>query len=187
MAHHRKRDNLLRIIKHIFDSGNTSSILEFGLGSGYSLSNMKKFADIFNMTNQFFGFDGFVGLPRSEGKWEEGWFVFSLEETSKAFEGLTNYKLIPGIFENSLTDDLKINLDLKDAALIHIDCDLYSSSLTALSWTRNLMRPGTWIVFDEWIDGENLAWDEFLIQNPTIKYKTVVPGDEQRILQITSI
>ena len=181
-------DKLLEVIKEIYNANNNSPILEFGVGSGYSLANMKAFADKFNMSNQFIGFDSFCGLPESEGEhWKKGEFSHTFEDINKSFERLNNFKLIPGIFNVSLTENLKNELNISSASLIHIDCDLYSSTTQVLLWIKNLLKIGTWIVFDEWIFGENIAWENFIIQNSSIKYRIVDPSDEQRILQITAI
>lgn len=180
-------EKLLQVIFNIHKANDNDPILEFGIGSGYSLANMKVFADTLNMTNQFIGFDSFEGLPEDEGPWRKGWFASPFETTIKSFDNLTNYKLIPGFYNISLTEKLKNELNIKTVSLIHIDCDLYSSTKYVLNWVKDFIKEGTWIVFDEWKDGENIAWNQFIFQNPLIRYNVIDPGEEQRIIQVFEI
>jgi hypothetical protein len=52
--------------------------------------------------------------------------------------------------------------------LMRVDCDIYSSTKTIFTELRELIRPGTWILFDEligyrgWQEHEYKAFQEFL-------------------------
>ena len=71
---------------------------------------------------------------------------------------------------------MKAQHKLTAAAIVHIDCDLYSSTKTALHFITDLIVDGTVIIFDDWfnfiaspVKGEQRAAPEWLIQNPQIR------------------
>ena len=55
-----------------------------------------------------------------------------------------------------------------NVAFLHVDCDLYSSTKTVLSFLADRLKPGAVIVFDEyfsyvgWENHEHAAFDEFV-------------------------
>ena len=55
-------------------------------------------------------------------------------------------------------------------ALLHVDCDLYSSTVTILNNVAGMLVPGTIILFDElinyhgWEEGEFKAFMEFVAE-----------------------
>ena len=57
-------------------------------------------------------------------------------------------------FEDSLTEQLA--QEIGKISLAHLDADLYSSTLTALTWMTPLLQPGSVLLFDELI-GEDPA------------------------------
>jgi len=57
--------------------------------------------------------------------------------------------------------------------MIHIDCDLYESAKTVLSFITPIVQEGTIIMFDDWYQfrgnpdkGEQRAFREWLYDNP---------------------
>jgi hypothetical protein len=60
-------------------------------------------------------------------------------------------------------------------SLLHIDCDLYSSTRTVLEQIGGLLLPGSIVVFDEylnyhgWKNHEFKAWQEFVAASK-VKY-----------------
>jgi hypothetical protein len=106
--------------------------LEFGVGDGASLRCIARY----NM--MVVGYDSFQGLPED---WRPGF-----EEGAFACEPPTdlpkNVQLVTGLFEDTLPQ-----FDIEDLGapvnLLHIDCDLYSSTKTVLDRCRNLFyNPG---------------------------------------------
>ena len=179
-------NELLRTIDKIIKLNDTDPILEFGCGGGYSISSMAKYIIKYNAFNKLYGFDSFAGLPRDEGPWQKGWFSFSLDHVKNTIHGLESIiTLIPGIYEESLTNELKekLNKEIKRASVISIDCDLYSSTVTALNFCKDWIKDGTFIVFDEWHGGEREAWEEFVKDN-NINYFKILPGAEQHIVRV---
>ncbi|CAF1160894.1 unnamed protein product [Rotaria sordida] len=65
-----------------------------------------------------------------------------------SFEVENNVEIIIGIFEDTLPD--LVNKHNNDKiALLHIDCDLYSSTKTVFNYLGKLLGPKSIIVFDE--------------------------------------
>jgi hypothetical protein len=75
-------------------------------------------------------------------------------------------KLHRGWFNESLPPFLSANPG--SAAFLHIDCDIYSSTVTILDCFKDRIVPGTIIVFDEyfnypnWKSHEHKAFEEFI-------------------------
>jgi len=156
-----------QLIDELYKSGNCGDILEFGVFEGRSLSQIVLQLRLNGMINKVYGFDSFCGLPElkeGDGGWQKGQFSSSYENTKQQMmsilEHLNDINLIQGFYENSLTEEL--NNKINNIALIHVDCDFYSSARTVLNWCSNKISKGTIIVFDEWRSGENKAFDEFV-------------------------
>ena len=71
-------------------------------------------------------------------------------------------------------------------ALLHIDCDLYSSTACVLELLEQKICPGTVIVFDEyfnypgWQQHEHKAWSEFVAKtNCSFEFNSFVRGHQQ--------
>jgi O-methyltransferase len=84
--------------------------------------------------------------------------------------------LVPGYFNDTLTPDLKSTHQLRPAAVALIDCDLYSSATTVLTFLADLLLDGTILNFDDWnafdrddTRGERRALREFLGGHPEWK------------------
>jgi len=129
-------------------------------------------------------FDSFQGLPEIinpldiEAGWKKG--MFSGLSEKQLFDRINRFisadqiKLYPGWFKDTL---LKIPLDIK-FSLIHIDCDLYDSTLDVLDhlFKFNHLLDGCMIFFDDWNCGnasprlgERRAWSE-IVSKYHIKY-----------------
>lgn len=127
---------------------------------------------------RFFAFDSFAGLPElsvedaqlesfSPGEYacSERDFRQNLLKSGVSPERV---EIVPGWFEASCTDKTKQEKGLKKAAIIWIDCDLYSSTQVVLSFITDLLQDGTIIVFDDWFcnkaspfQGEQRAFREW--------------------------
>ncbi|MEM7241483.1 MAG: class I SAM-dependent methyltransferase [Pseudomonadota bacterium] len=124
-------------------------ILEFGVYKGVTLSMIAQGCP----DHQIFGFDSFKGLP-NDGR--RDWRMKFKQETPPKVA--PNVELITGYFEDTLPEFAKVLTD--PPALIHIDCDLFSSTHTIL----NHLRPqvGQIILFDELIHYARFAMNEVL-------------------------
>jgi O-methyltransferase len=139
---------------------------------------------------RFFAFDSFQGLPKPEGV-DEGAPLFQegkYATSQAAFRagvrqaGVPDERVVevPGWFEDSCTPATRERLGLQKAAVVHVDCDLYSSALTALHFVTPLLQEGTLLVFDDWYffsadphKGEQRAfreWAETLPQWGFVEY-----------------
>lgn len=112
---------------------------EFGVYSGYSL-------DIIAERMPVIGFDSFEGLPED---WREGFprGMFGRGEgTSLGLDLLpvANAMIVPGWFEDTVP-----SFPFPRLGLVHIDCDLYSSTVTALNGVIDSVDVDTVLVFDE--------------------------------------
>ena len=132
-------------------------ILEFGVYKGASLNALAS-----RVPGPVYGFDSFEGLPEAWfGKFEQGyWRVGRLPRVRK------NAALITGWFKDTLPAFLAQHPG--PCALVHVDCDLYSSTDTVLRGLADRLVSGTVLVFDEFFnypgwtqDGEYRAFMEF--------------------------
>lgn len=131
--------------------------LEFGVARGTSIISNYHFAQDYNYTNlPFFAFDSFKGLPESEGGvFEEGTMSYSTASFKrfiyKAGVDLDSVNIVEGFFNESLTEDLRAREQFEPGIyIVHIDCDLYSSTLDALKWVKPMLEKNSIVVFDDW-------------------------------------
>lgn len=158
-------------------------ICELGVYKGDSLNEIARYFS----SSEIHGFDTFTGLPEfwREG-FPEGAFDVALEKLS--FE--KNCVLHKGLFDVTLP----IFLEKVDgfARLIHVDCDLYSSTATALEILAPCINVGTVLIFDEyfnypgWEMHEHKAFQEFLeLHQFDCKYLAYNKLGEQVVVVIT--
>ena len=130
--------------------------MEFGVYTGFSVNLIAS-----HTKNTVYGFDSFEGLPedwgindtlsqKKEVRYEQG--KFSLQ--GKLPEVRENVVLVKGWFNESLKHFMYSNSD--PVHLLHVDCDLYSSTKTIFQYTSHRLVPGSIIVFDEITMGEDL-------------------------------
>ncbi len=165
-------------------------VLEFGVFTGRSLSLMLDASDVScgepsdaqRAPHRFFGFDSFEGLPpveRDGHRFHGGQFACDedrvRENLSRWGAETERVTLVPGYYESSLTEETRIRLGITEASMIHVDCDLYPSALTALRWCRPFIHQGTIISFDDWHcyksqanEGEQRAFAEFMSEAPEL-------------------
>ena len=141
------------------------SVLEFGIFEGWSLSEMVLHCRKNQMYHRFYGFDGFQGMPEADHIWFKGDACSTYENTnfllSQKLGRLDEVMLVPGFFKDSLIAELQHSIS--KAVLIHVDCDLYSSTVEVLSFCKPLIQKGTFVIFDEYIEGqEKRAWEDFV-------------------------
>ncbi|MBP0447915.1 class I SAM-dependent methyltransferase, partial [Roseomonas sp. SSH11] len=112
-----------------------------------------------------FGFDSFEGLPEHWRK-EFGPGAFSVEGVLP--EVRQNVRLIKGWFDATLPDFAAKHDG--PVALLHIDCDLYSSTRCVLDHLGSRLMAGSILIFDEffnypgWEEHEFRAFAEFAEQ-----------------------
>lgn len=130
-------------------------VVELGVRHGTTLRFLaSQFPD-----RQLHGFDSFEGLPEAWGDQPAGLYsTMGAQPTMPA-----NVCLHPGWFESTLS---ALAGSSEALALVHVDCDLYASTHTALTSLAPRIRAGCVLVFDEylcnpgWRDEEHRAWTE---------------------------
>ena len=136
--------------------------LEFGVFSGTSINYISKFTSL-----HVYGFDSFEGLPET---WRPGYEKsdFDLKGVFPAVN--ENVRLIKGWYDKSLPPFLTKHSE-KKVSFLHIDCDLYSSTIFVLRILaeNNQFARDCVIEFDELFNydgfdgnkGELRAWYDF--------------------------
>ena len=127
--------------------------LEFGVFMGDSINYMSTKIN----KREFHGFDSFDGLPEY---WEPGYEKGALAIKDKGklkFE--KNVVLHVGWFEDTLPKFVESTQG--SVALLHIDADLYSSTVTVFQNLKDRIEEGTIIVFDEYFNFPNWQVHEF--------------------------
>ena len=123
-------------------------MIECGVADGASLRHLAGAMD----ARRFHGFDSFEGLP-------ENWSG-TFERKGKFGRGGTlpevpaNVALHKGWFEQTLPAFLAAHPN-ETAAFVHVDCDIYSSTVTVLRMLAPRLKPGTVLVFDEYFNYPN--------------------------------
>ncbi|MGH3907763.1 MAG: class I SAM-dependent methyltransferase, partial [Pseudonocardiaceae bacterium] len=155
--------------------------LEFGVYSGGTL---RVIADA-RADRQVFGFDSFRGLPED---WRAGLpaGTFAVEQLPE----VPGAELVVGLFDDTLADFLANHPGTMD--FLHLDADLYSSTITVLDQVGPRLQPGSVIVFDEyfnypgWEQHEHRAWQEYVAQSGTpFRYEAYTFNNEQVVVVVT--
>jgi len=155
--------------------------MEFGVFTGGTLRYMAKNKPQYH----FHGFDSFEGLPED---WSGMPFIKSTFSTKGKLPKVPhNVTLHKGWFNETLTTWHKQYQD--KVAFIHIDCDLYSSTVDILENLRDRLQKGTIILFDEylnypgWEHHEFKAWQEF-VDKYAIQYDYIGFARQQTAIRI---
>jgi hypothetical protein len=159
--------------------------LEFGSGSNVrSMRLALKYNRLepFNITRKLFAFDSFEGLPNPKGvdrhpQWRKGAMAVSIEQFREILEHYSardgeDYQTVKGFYETSIVGRDPSELGVEQAAFVHIDCDLYESTIHALAYVEDVLADGAVLSFDDWFcfggdpdKGEQLAFGEWCERN----------------------
>lgn len=182
-----KFSHILEAVNYVKVAGADDRIpctyFEFGCHSGRTFSAAIRASEGLKIPFKFYAFDSFQGLPNvstaEDGIFLKGEFSTSVADFLSAVKKYSGYSLkndsiIKGYYSESLTIELQEKLPR--IGVLHIDVDLYSSTVSVLNFIRPLICPGTVILFDDWycfspgsILGEKKAFDEFLKKNNEIQ------------------
>ena len=168
----------------------------FGIYTGWSCGQVGFDFKTNNLKpNMFWGFDSFEGLPDEKDgidihpTWVKGAFdsreldgmvdgvyfdktkpEHMMDHIKKSFNDRSGYDidLIKGFYSDSLTDELVKEKNMKPAAFVDMDVDLYISTYESMDWmARNGLIENTLFYFDDWngavepyTSGESLAMKE---------------------------
>lgn len=133
-------------------------LLELGVWKGESI----KFWATLNPhpESRLFGFDSFEGLPET---WTDASKLGAFS-THGQVPSLNDHRVqfVKGLFQSSLRLFLK-TFTPRNRLIVHIDSDLYSSALFALTTLDELLIPDSVVMFDEFYDLRNEfdAWCDY--------------------------
>jgi O-methyltransferase len=116
---------------------------EFGVCGGHSFKWWLEKNT--NGDSKFYGFDTFEGLPENWGAFKKGSMAVGLESLNINDVRATFYK---GLFQDTLIPFLE-NYKSGKRKLIHMDADLFSATIFALSQLYRVLNDGDIIFFDE--------------------------------------
>jgi O-methyltransferase len=171
-------------MEYIGKSGVEGDYLEFGVWQGRTFSAACFLARKKKLDMNFYAFDSFRGVPSNDevdatghqpfkgGDYScnEGQFLKNVRGTGANMKRVTT---VPGWFEDSLRPDNPLLANLRKAAVVWVDCDLYSSACTVLDFVTPYLQHGTLVFFDDWFlyradpnAGEQRAFREWLERNP---------------------
>jgi len=155
----------------------TGLLLEFGVHNGYSINI---FADL--TSRQIHGFDSFEGLPNdglipSRNDGGSKWFAGKMTNQGRMPTVRENVNLYKGWFDEVLPEFVNAHSD-ETAALLHIDCDIYSSTVSVFQNFEKKLAPGTIILFDEYLNFEGWQRHEHkafmeLVERLDLKYEFI--------------
>ena len=153
--------------------------------SWHTIRQIGKFLNARGQQKVVCGFDSFRGLPE---KWRDersdyvvgGHRVTNLHKGAFSTGGLPPYpeneyvKWVPGWFNESLPTFLRTRQKSEYVGMLHVDCDIYSSSATVFTelGKKHRLRRGSVIIFDEFFnyreytEHESRAFWEFLHRYP---------------------
>ena len=121
--------------------------LEFGVFEGASIGQWCALNQ--NAGSRFFGFDSFEGLPED---WHSGKRRGAFSTGGKLPEiADPRVSFVAGWFQQSLRGFMA-SYRPQSQLVIHVDCDLYSSTLYCLTTLDPVISPGTLIVLDDFFD-----------------------------------
>ena len=174
-------DALLFGIEYIAGAAVEGDVAEFGTMTGRTATVLSAAMASFRRGGNLHLFDGFQGLPESSsevdrkswhvrgGVWAEGTCQGVGPEAlrAKCARFLANERIV--IHAGWYSDTVKKLPDGVKFALIHVDCDLYQSTMDALEplFARGMVSEGAVLFFDDWNCnrssqqmGERRAWRE---------------------------
>jgi hypothetical protein len=139
------------LLRHVLNLAPSGTALEFGVSKGESTRLIAEYMPVI-------GFDSFAGLPDD---WRDGFDTGMFKTHAPAID---NCDLVIGLYADTLPE---ADFSLIDIGLLHIDCDLYSSTVTVLEHVGKHLNRGCFVVFDEFhgFEGaeehEQRAWRKF--------------------------
>lgn len=143
------REELYRYVNDSLVEGSNPAIdyLEFGVFEGASI---RQWCDLNqNESSRFFGFDSFEGLPED---WHSGKRKGAFNTHGKCPDiADSRVSFVAGWFQQSLRGFMTLYRP-QSRLVIHVDCDLYSSTLYCLTTLDPVISPGTLVVLDDFFD-----------------------------------
>jgi O-methyltransferase len=176
-----KRYKLYRYVSERFDINNIPFVyIEFGVAGAHSFRWWVSQAS--HKDCSLFGFDTFEGLP-------EAWGTFKKSDMSASVPDIDDprVKFFKGLFQDTVPDFLR-GYDQKDKRMkiIHLDADLFSSTLYALTSMAPFLRKGDILIFDEF-NVPNHEYLAYRLFSEAYYIKTRLIGAVNNYLQVALI
>jgi len=152
-----KHQQLVRNVVH--EASLPGLYMEFGVGRGKSIRWIGESAG-----RPVYGFDSFEGIPEYWNGNPIG--AFAQKKLPKVPDNV-NFEI--GMFDKTIPAFLERESD--PIALLHVDCDLYSSTVTIFEMLGSRLQPGAIVLFDEyynfprWQQHEFKAFQEFVAKS----------------------
>lgn len=170
----RLGDDPLDVLRHVLADPPPGIAVEFGVASGRTLRLIAERMSVV-------GFDSFDGLPED---WRPGFAAGMFACPVPDVPGAT---IVPGLFADTLPGWTPPG----PIGLVHVDCDLHSSTATVLEHIGPHLEPGCVVLFDEWHgypgceDHEQRAWREYSDRTGAT-WEPIGHGPEQLAIRLTS-
>ena len=155
------------LVKYALEQVNRPGLhLEFGVGRGKSMRWIAA-----QVQGTVHGFDSFEGIQEYWNGNPVG--AFAQKKLPKVPD---NVEFHVGYFDATLPGFLESHPD--PVAFLHVDCDLYSSTVTIFDALGERLQPGAIVLFDEyyklhrWKEHEFKAFQEF-VQISGVKYEYI--------------
>jgi hypothetical protein len=155
--------------------------LEFGVASG---STLRCIVDSMP-GREVWGFDVFSGLPED---WRTG---FETGMFAQEIPDVPGARIVQGLFADTLPGFMESHPG--PVAFLHLDADLYSSTVTVLDHVGPRLQEGSMVVFDEyfnypsWQEHEHKAWEEFVDRTGLeFTYEAYTSIHEQLAVRVTA-
>jgi len=156
-----------QLVRHVVHEASLPGLyMEFGVGRGKSIRWIGEHAD-----RTVYGFDSFEGIPEYWNGNPIG--AFAQKKLPKVPD---NVQFEIGMFDKTIPGFLDKQVD--PIALLHVDCDLYSSTVTIFDMLGPRLQPGAIVLFDEyynfprWQQHEYKAFQEF-VEKSGAKYEYI--------------
>lgn len=178
-----KFKHLMEAVNYIRVAGIEGDLMEFGCHSGRTFSILLNSLEYFKMNDRkLHAFDSFEGLPKEisddEPYFKPGMFATTLSDFLKIVKAKTG-KIVDsnlihvGFYSKTLLpESIMFNSPI---ALVHIDVDLYSSTVPILNFIENHLSDGAILLFDDYychkpnsLLGERKAFDEWILNNQIV-------------------
>lgn len=140
-------NNRYQIYAHLLDQyikEQPINYMEFGVANGSSFYWWLK--NHTHLASTFTGFDTFTGLPEDYGAFKKGSMSNGNEILATTDSRASFHQ---GLFQQTLPGFLK-QFNNEKLSVIHMDADLYSSTLFTLSSFAPYLKKGDIIIFDEY-------------------------------------
>ena len=141
-------DRRYQMFEYVYDHFVNGPIdyLEFGVYQGESISWWRS---KLGPDSNLYGFDSFEGLPE-DWNWRDRKGEFNCHGEIPHMTA-PNQKFIKGLFKHSIKPFL-VSVKLKPKLILHMDADLYGSTLCVLRAMKDVISPSSILIFDEYWD-----------------------------------